>query len=186
VFELSVPNVLDDIVNVDKTILVDNDNGLNKSLTKEQSRIKYTGVRMRKSGRWSAEIRNPIKGKRDWLGTFDTAEEASKAYEAKKLEFEAMTKGKNSAFNNVVTIQAMVAILNGTKSDTSNISSSLPQWVNCVSNLIESDKISSDEPILESVETNPLEGEFEQNLLDLCPLDMVRKPDVVASSNLHN
>jgi hypothetical protein len=62
----------------------------------------------------------------------------------------------------------------------------LPQWVNCVSNLIESGKISSDEPILESVETNPLEGEFEQNLLDLCPLDMVRKPDVVASSNLHN
>jgi hypothetical protein len=184
VLELSVPNVLDDIVNVDKTILVDNDNGLNKSLTKEQSRIKYTGVRMRKSGRWSAEIRNPIKGKRDWLGTFDTAEEASKAYEAKKLEFEAMTKGKNSAFNNVVTIQAMVAILNGTKSDTANISSSLPQWVNCVSNLIESGKISSDEPILESVKTNPLGGEFqEQNLLDLCPLDMVRKPDVVASSN---
>jgi hypothetical protein len=185
VLELSVPNVSDDIVNVDKT-MVDNDNGLNKSLMKEQPRIKYTGVRMRKSGRWSAEIRNPIKRKRDWLGTFDTAEEASKAYEAKKLEFEAMTKGKNSAFNNVVTIQAMVAILNGTKSDTSNISSSLPQWVNCVSNLIESDKISSDEPILESVETNPLEGEFEQNLLDLCPLDMVRKPDVVASSNLHN
>ncbi|PNX89886.1 ethylene-responsive transcription factor erf118-like protein, partial [Trifolium pratense] len=182
VLEISVPNVLDDIVYVDETPV---DNGPNKSIMNEKPRIKYKGVRIRKSGRWAAEIHNPIKGKREWLGTFDTAEEASKVYEAKKLEFEAITKVKNSASNNVASIETMVAILNEKKSDTLNVSSSLPQWVDCVSNLFESGEFSSDEPILESLESNPLEGEFmEQNLLDLCPLDTVRKPDVDATSDM--
>uniref|UniRef100_A0A0E0RJP1 AP2/ERF domain-containing protein n=1 Tax=Oryza rufipogon TaxID=4529 RepID=A0A0E0RJP1_ORYRU len=50
---------------------------------KKQHRHRFHGIHRRKSGRWSAEIRdNMIKGSRSWVGTFDTAEEAAWAYDA--------------------------------------------------------------------------------------------------------
>uniref|UniRef100_A0A803Q3L8 AP2/ERF domain-containing protein n=1 Tax=Cannabis sativa TaxID=3483 RepID=A0A803Q3L8_CANSA len=61
---------------------------------------KFVGVRQRPSGRWVAEIKDTIQKIRMWLGTYETAEEAARAYD----EAACLLRGSNTRTNFITRV----------------------------------------------------------------------------------
>ncbi|KAJ6951110.1 hypothetical protein NC653_040471 [Populus alba x Populus x berolinensis] len=71
-----------------------------KGISKPSSSNKFVGVRQRPSGRWVAEIKYTTQNIRMWLGTFETAEEAARAYD----EAACLLRGSNTRTNFITRV----------------------------------------------------------------------------------
>ncbi|XP_010243654.1 PREDICTED: dehydration-responsive element-binding protein 2C-like [Nelumbo nucifera] len=93
----------------------------------ENALCPYRGVRQRTWGKWVAEIREPNRGARIWLGTFNTSLEAAVAYDdaARKLYGSSARLNLPELATSPASCSPAISLASGSTT-TSSSSSSFP------------------------------------------------------------